>query len=124
MSSAHRVLVVEDDSWLAEQHQRVLDTAGYQVTIAPHAVAAMTLLDEQSFDVLLLDVLLSGPNAFSLLHELQSYKDFAAMAVILCTNSAADLADEDVHAYGVVHVLDKATMHPGDVVSAVKKALL
>ena len=124
MTKTHTILIVEDDDWLAEQHGRMLQAAGYAVEFAVHALAAMDVIDSKHPDVIVLDLLLAGPNAFTLLHELQSHADLASIPVILCTNSADHIAEEDIAAYGVRQVLDKATMHPDDVVAAVKKVLL
>lgn len=118
------VLVVEDDEWLAEQHVRTLQIAGFEAEYALDALAAMDVLDDRQPDILLLDVFLAGPNAFTLLHELRSHDDLANMPVVLCTSSAADLAEEDMAAYGITTVLDKATMLPTDLVAAVKRVLL
>lgn len=117
------VLIVEDDDWLAEQQARTLAAAGVTVQIAPHALAAMDMIDANVPDVIVLDVLLAGPNAFTLLHEVRSHTDLAGVPVILCTNSAADLVAEDLAAYGVRRVLDKATMQPADLAAAVKREL-
>ena len=124
MTKKHTILIVEDDDWLAEQYGRVLSEAGYMVEFAPHALAAMDAVDTVRPDVILLDLLLAGPNAFTLLHELQSHTDLASIPVIMCTNSADQIAAEDLAAYGVLQVLDKATVLPHEIVAAVKKALL
>lgn len=123
MSKMPYVLIVEDDTWLAEQYIRVLQTAGIRAEYVPHALAAIDAVDSVIPDAIVLDVLLAGPNAFTLLHELQSHADLAGIPVILCTNSADQVAEEDVKVYGVQRVLDKATMLPQDLVTAVKKVL-
>lgn len=123
MTKTPYVLIVEDDQWLAEQHARTLAAAGIRADFAVHALAAIDAIDQKMPDALVLDVLLAGPNAFTLLHELQSHADLASIPVILCTNSADQLASEDIEAYGVKRVLDKATMLPGDLVTAIKKVL-
>jgi CheY-like chemotaxis protein len=124
MTKTPMILVVEDDEWLAEQHVRTLHGAGFQAAHVPHALAAINSVDTKRPSAIVLDVFLAGPNAFTLLHELQSHSDLAAIPVILCTNSADDIAREDLEAYGVQQVLDKTTMKPTDLVAAVKKALL
>jgi len=123
MTKTPYVLIVEDDEWLAEQHVRTLGLAGIRAEYVPHALAAIDSIDNNMPDVIVLDVLLAGPNAFTLLHELQSHADLASIPVVLCTNSADQLAEEDVVAYGVKRVLDKATMMPSDLVTAIKKVL-
>ena len=124
MTKAGNVLIVEDDQWLAEEYVRTLRDSGFQAEYVMHALAAIDLIDINRPDVIVLDVFLAGPNAFTLLHELQSHADLAGIPVILCTTSARDLADEDVAAYGVKQVLDKTTMHPADMIAAIKKILL
>jgi CheY-like chemotaxis protein len=123
MTKTPMVLVVEDDEWMAEQHVRTLHEAGFQAEHVPHALAAIDSVDTKRPAVILLDVFLAGPNAFTLLHELQSHSDLAVIPIILCTNSAEDIAAEDLEAYGVMRVLDKTTMKPADLVAAVKKVL-
>jgi CheY-like chemotaxis protein len=123
MTKTPHVLVIEDDEWQAEQYSRTLAAAGLRTEIVPHALAAIDALDSVVPDVIVLDVLLPGPNAFAFLHELRSHTDLAGIPVILCTNSADQLANEDLEAYGVQRVLDKGTMMPGDLVAAVKKVL-
>lgn len=123
MTKTPHVLIVEDDEWLAEQYIRMFERSGIRAEHVPHALAAIDTLDHTQPDALVLDVLLPGTNAFTLLHELKSHGDLAAIPVVLCTNSADRFTQEEVEAYGVRQVLDKATMEPADLVAAVKKVL-
>ncbi len=124
MTKRPLVLIIEDDEWFAEQQVRALDAAGFRAEYVLNAVEAMDEIDTKRPAVLLCDVFLAGPNVFTLLHELRSHTDLAAIPVILCTNSADHLSEEDVAAYGVRAVLDKTTMTPSDVIAAVKRVLL
>jgi len=120
---AQKVLLVEDDAWLAEMEVGVLQKAGYQVASAPHALAAIELIDEFAPDIIILDVLLAGSTAFAFLNELQSHGDTKDIPVVLCTNLAEQLNDTHLKEYGVRRVVDKSTMHPNDLVVAVKAVL-
>jgi DNA-binding response OmpR family regulator len=124
MTKAPFILVVEDDTWLADQYIRILGEAGMRAEAVSHALAAINAVDATIPDVIVLDLLLAGPNAFTLLHELRSHADLASIPIIMCTASADRIAQEDVRAYGVHEVLDKTTMMPYDLVAAVKKVLL
>lgn len=124
MTKRSHILIVEDDEWLAEQYIRTLEAAGFSAHFVANSAAAIDAIDAVHIDVLLFDVLLPGGNIFPLLHELRSHTDLASIPVILCTNSADQLIEEDLAVYGVVCVLDKAAMLPEDMVAAIKKALL
>lgn len=123
MTKTPYVLIVEDDAWLADQYVRTLSDGGIRAEAVQHALAAMDAIDQTPPDVLVLDVLLPGPNAFTLLHELRSHVDLASIPVILCTNSADQIAGEDVTMYGIREILDKSTMVPQELVAAIKRSL-
>jgi len=117
------VLLVEDDAWLAETETAVLEKAGYQVMPAPHAIAAIDMIDKKIPDVIILDVLLAGSTAFALLNEIKSYSDTGLIPIILCTNLAEQFSVTKLKEYGVKRILDKTTMHPSDLPAAVKAIL-
>lgn len=118
-----KVLLVEDDAWLAELESETLKQDGFSVTVAPHGYDAIDAIDSVTPDVIILDVLLAGTTAFSLINELKSYSDTADVPIILCTNLADQLELSKLAAYGVVRILDKTTMHPSDISVAVRAAL-
>ena len=124
MTNTPRVLLVEDDPWLAELEAGVLKDAGYDVTLSPHAPSAIIAIDEARPDVIILDVLLTGSTAFALLHELQSYGDTHTVPVILCTNMADSLTLDDLKMYGVRRIVDKSTMQLDDLPAAIRSVLL
>ena len=114
-----RVLLVEDDAWLAEVESHIISDAGYEVLIAPHAPAAIELVDSFRPEIIVLDVLLAGSTAFALLNELQSYSDTAMIPVVLCTNIADQFEAKKLKEYGVRKVVDKTTMRPEDLLAAI-----
>jgi DNA-binding response OmpR family regulator len=118
------VLLVEDDAWLATLEVAILTEAGFDVTHAAHAYTAIERIDDAPPDVMIVDMLLSGTTGLALLHELQSYVDTKNIPVIICTNLADSLTVSDLAAYGVRRIVDKTTMHPSDLVAAVRAVLL
>ncbi len=121
--STLNVLIIEDDTWLAEQYSRVITKAGYNAIITPHTLSAIHVIDEVEISAIILDLLLTGSNAFTLIHELQSYGDTGDIPIILCTNLANDISLEDLKPYGIKRLLDKSKMIPGDLVVALKSVL-
>ena len=116
-----KVLLVEDDAWLADLEVSVLSKEGYEVLHAPNALEAIAAVEEGSLpDVIVVDVLLAGSTGFALLHELQSYVDTTNIPVVLCTNLAEQFDGRDMSEYGIVRVVNKTTMKPSDLVAAVR----
>lgn len=122
MAQQPHVLVIEDDPWQADVHTRRLQAAGYSVAVAHSPVHAMQAALQHTPQVIVADVLLSGNTVLLLLNELQSDRALGAIPVVLCTNQAELVPPGSLAAYGVVQVLSKTTIHPGDVVRAVKRA--
>lgn len=124
MTKKRRVLIIDDEPWGAEQMMRVLQKAGYAVETAKDGLDGIDRIDEFRPEVIVLDMFMPGPGGIVLLHELRSHTDLVKIPVVVCSNSAADIPIGSLEAYGVSRVLDKTTMAPEDVVTAVRGALL
>ena len=55
-----RILVVEDERKAAEYLQKGLSESGYQVEVALDGLDARHLIEEERFDLVILDVMLFG----------------------------------------------------------------
>ncbi len=90
-----RLLLVEDELQLARTYQRHLERAGHQVETHGTAEAAFERLmsaDPQTYDVLVLDVLLPGENGIALTRRLRG--DGVRVPILLLT--ALDRSDDVV----------------------------
>lgn len=105
-----KVLLIEDDRWLAASYMESLEEFDVDTVIDGHA--AIDMIDSNEYDVIIGDVMLERGLVFDVLHELQSYDDTAKIPIILCTSLAQRISLNDVKEYGVVAVLDKATLTP------------
>ena len=61
-----RVLLVEHESEEAQQMARGLNEAGYTVEVAANGMAAQRLVETNEYDLVILDVMLPGLNAWKL----------------------------------------------------------
>ena len=61
-----RVLIVEDESRLRDMLARAIGGMEFQVTLAPTAETALTLLGQQEFDIILTDLNLPGLHGIEL----------------------------------------------------------
>ena len=117
-----KVLLVEDDPWMAGCYTAWLSVAGHEVRVSRDSQAALDAVDDSPPDVIILDLLLPYTNGVQLLHALQSYDDLATIPIILCSSSLPDDLP-DLTAYGVKRVATKASLSPRILRDAVKKVL-
>lgn len=116
------ILLIEDDVWLAQSYATILNDH-YDVKIVENGAAAMECIDDEGFDLLVADVMLESGLVIDLLHELQSYPDTMNIPVIICSSLASTMTLEELAPYGVVKILDKATVTPQELKTAVQQAL-
>lgn len=63
----NRILIAEDEPAIAGLVRTVLTGAGYRCTWAPDGTQAADLLEKESFDLALLDIMLPGADGYELL---------------------------------------------------------
>lgn len=119
------IFIIEDDSLMAECISRAIKHTRLQlpthIQIYPDAISATNALADVLPSLIILDVLLSGPDGFTFLNEIISYPDTSKIPVILITS--LHLAKQSLAHYGVRTILNKETMIPVDVQKAVQEAL-
>jgi len=70
-----RILVVEDEKKAAEYLQKGLGESGYQVEVALEGLDARHLLEEEHFDLVILDVMLPGMDGWQLIKLIRQQGD-------------------------------------------------
>lgn len=69
-----KILVVEDETHLMELLLLNLDSEGYACTPAKNGKTALELLLQNTYDLVLLDVMLPGMNGFEIMDQLMAKK--------------------------------------------------
>jgi DNA-binding response OmpR family regulator len=70
-----RILLIEDDARLAEMVQSYLGAAGFHVSIAPDAASGIARQKRESFDVLILDLMLPDIDGLEVCRRLRAQSD-------------------------------------------------
>lgn len=117
-----RILLVEDDTWLADCYRTWLTAAGHDVQLVTDAQNALDAIDDNRPDVIMLDLFLPHANGVQVLHTLQSYGDLANIPVLLCSSSFPNNMP-DVSGYGVRRMLTKAVLNPSCLQAEIKAML-
>ena len=112
------VYIIEDDSDMSGLFSRYLKGIA-RTRVFHDAISAISSIDRDKPKMILLDILLDGPDGFSFLNEVVSYKETAKIPIVLVSNlfvgSASDFED-----YGVVDIINKEIMIPDDIRESVK----
>lgn len=117
------VLVIESNQWLGDQYQRNLEKGGFTVCRASNGYSAIDAIDTSPPAAIVMSLMLDGPGALGLLHELQSYTDTAEIPVIVCMDVPGTMAG-GLEQYGVKRIIDTTSMKPDDMPATVRSVLL
>ena len=121
------IFIIEDDPDFAEIYQKHLTRNFPEIPLqifynAIEANAAFSELREEELpSLIILDVLLTGPDGFTLLNELLSYPETSQIPVLLI--SSLNLGQMSLQAYNVRAILNKETFTPADFVIKIKNIL-
>ena len=78
-----RILVVDDDDGNCDVLSRQLTRSGHNVACVSGGAAALDSLRQQTFDLVLLDVIMPGVSGFDVLRELKDDSGFSSIPVIM-----------------------------------------
>jgi two-component system sensor histidine kinase/response regulator len=82
---AKRILVVDDDEGVLELEKAILRGAGFEVATARSAEEALGLMHEQSFDLILLDVVMPEMDGFTFCRKIKEDPSLKSVPVVFLT---------------------------------------
>lgn len=118
-----KILLVEDEKFIADLYASQLQKNGFEVKTAPDGLTGLQMLSQEEFDLLLLDIMLPGMNGLELLRDWKSKNQNSKMVVLLLTNLGQDAVIKEGFDLGAQGYLIKASYTPDQVVQEVKNAL-
>jgi len=77
----HTILVIEDEPDMLQLLERILTSEGYRVILAVDGVYGMTLLREAKPDLVLLDIMMPGPDGYMTLGSIRQYSNVPVIMV-------------------------------------------
>lgn len=101
----YRCLIVEDDPQVAKLNATYLAQEGFLVSaVAADASQALVAMEEQTFDLVLLDVFLPGMNGLELLRRLRATTaDIRGHHHLCCARQRTDLRGAEAWLRGLYH---------------------
>jgi DNA-binding response OmpR family regulator len=118
---AKKILVIDDDDFLAGIYILTLKKVGYEVILEDNGTSGIKIAKKIKPDAIILDVLMPGLDGFQTLRELKTNKETQNIPVIMLTTLSQDEDRNSGLEGGAVAYLTKSTTLPDDVVHELKK---
>ena len=119
-----RVLIVEDDQFLREFYQELLQSEGYTVDIAGDGEAGLKKIQEQEFELVMLDIMMPKLDGLQVLRELKIKPAKSSnVPIVVLTNLGQDAVIKQCFELGAEGYLIKSALNPDQVLSEIKAYL-
>jgi DNA-binding response OmpR family regulator len=76
-----KILIVEDDASIAQLQKDYLELSGFSVRIVESGTDALAALADDSFDLVILDIMLPGVDGFEVLRSIREKEDIPVLIV-------------------------------------------
>lgn len=120
-----RILLVEDDPMISEIYQRKFSAAGFEVRIATSGKAVLDILRTESFDLVLLDIVLPEMSGMEILEALRNPKNgYDLDTKIVMFSNLSEKGDRDrAVALGASGFISKTEFSPSELIAEVTRFL-
>ena len=116
-----KILWVEDDKFLSEILSKRFVSLGYNLLKANNGKEALSIIEKESPDVIMLDIIMPDVNGFDVLQKIKIQDRFKKTPVVMLSNlsSASDI--EKSKKLGAVGFIVKAAVSLDEIVAQVEK---
>lgn len=87
MADKKRILIVEDDADIRMVEEAYLESAGFETRMITEGTAVEAALQEEHFDLVLLDLMLPGKNGYEVCREIRDAIDIPILMVTARTEA-------------------------------------
>lgn len=125
MDNANRkILIVEDDLFLREFYQELLQGEGYFVDVAADGEVALKKVLENEYDLVLLDIMLPKKDGVQILKDLKLHPAKSVdLSILVLTNLGHDAVVKECFELGADGFLIKSALNPDQVLTEIKSFL-
>ncbi len=120
-SDHKKILVVEDDQFYSSIFQKKLTLEGFNVTTASDGEQCIKAVRENTFDLILLDMVMPVKDGLQTLKELKNDEVLKQIPVIILSNLGQESDIEETKKLGAIDYIVKSNMSVQQMVDKVKK---
>lgn len=119
-----RILLVEDDSMVAEIYMRKFSSAGFEVDNAKTGKEVLQMVKSAQYDLVLLDMVLPEMGGLEVLKELRNNPEYdPGLKVVIFSNLSQMEVQTEVLENGADGFISKSQYTPSDLVIEVKRLI-
>lgn len=119
-----KILIVEDDQFLREFYQELLTAEGYFVDVAGDGETALVKLQNNEYNLALLDIMLPKKDGVQILRDLKIRGPrTSGLTIVVLTNLGQDVIIKECFDLGADGYLIKSALNPDQVLTEVKSYL-
>lgn len=122
--SKTKILIVEDDQFLREFYQELLQAEGYTVDVAVDGEMALGKIKEGGFNLIMLDIMMPKKDGLQVLREMKLFKPNNPNGnILVLTNLGHDAIIKQCFELGASGYLVKSAMNPDQVLTEINSYL-
>jgi len=119
-----KILIVEDDQFLREFYQELLQAEGYFVDVAADGEVALQKVQNNEYNLVLLDIMLPKKDGVQILRDLKVKGPKSPdVTIVVLTNLGQDMVIKECFDLGAAGYLIKSALNPDQVLTEVKSYL-
>lgn len=118
-----KVLLIEDENDIITMYDLCLSQAGFNVDIARNGAWGLKLARANSYDLIIMDVIMPAMSGIDLLKKLKEESLHQQIPIIVLSNSAQDSDMQEAKKQGAAAYLLKSKMTPKNLLKEIKKYL-
>ncbi|MCH7605112.1 response regulator [Patescibacteria group bacterium] len=118
-----KILIIEDDIFLAELLIGDLEQTGIDLDLVPDAEKAMEKIKENQPDLIILDIILPGMSGFEFLANIKANKKLSSIPIIILSNLGQKSEIEKGMKLGAQAFLVKANFELDELVQRIQEAV-
>ena len=121
--AAGRVLIIEDDLFVAGLYRARLEAENYEVNYAQDGQTGFYRIHEWKPDLVLLDLMLPNINGLDILKKIRAERAYRELPVLVFTNSLVPTLLRDATDAGATYIFNKTATDPEQMLTAIRASL-
>ena len=119
-----KILLVEDEASIADVFKDQLTLGGFDVEIASGGAQAVEMLKANSYDLMLLDLVMPEVDGLAVLQTIkENPEEYPKIPTIALTNVTSEDVKKAVELYNIKAYLPKLSLRPQTLIETINKAL-